>query len=39
MVELWTRHGDPADKVRDRALDLINRAFDILEHGLGGDGS
>jgi len=38
MVELWTQQGDPPDRVRDRALQLINRAFDILEHGLGEDG-
>jgi AcrR family transcriptional regulator len=35
MVELWTLDGDPPDKVRDRALDLINRSFDILECGIG----
>jgi AcrR family transcriptional regulator len=34
MVELWTEHGEPPAVVRDRALQLINRAFDILEHGL-----
>jgi AcrR family transcriptional regulator len=34
MVEIWTEHGDPPAVVRDRALQLINRAFDILEHGL-----
>ena len=39
MIEMWTRRGDPPDKVRDRALQLINRAFDILEHGFGEDGS
>ena len=39
MVEMWTQRGDPPDKVRDRALQLINRAFEILEHGLDPDGS
>jgi AcrR family transcriptional regulator len=34
MVEVWTRQGAAPDEVRDRALALINRAFDILERGL-----
>jgi AcrR family transcriptional regulator len=34
MVEIWTERGDPPAVVRDHALQLINRAFDILEHGL-----
>lgn len=38
MIESWTQRGDPPGKVRDHALDLVNRAFDILEHGLGPDG-
>jgi AcrR family transcriptional regulator len=38
MVEMWTERGDPPGVVRDRALQLINRAFDVLEHGFGGDG-
>ena len=36
MVELWTEQGEPPVEVRDRALQLINRAFDILERGLDG---
>ena len=39
MVEIWTQRGDPPDQVRDHALQLINRAFDVLEHGLGTGGS
>ena len=34
MVELWTQQDAAPDEVRDRALRLINRAFDILERGL-----
>jgi AcrR family transcriptional regulator len=34
MVEVWTRQGTAPVEVRDRALDLINRAFDILERGI-----
>jgi len=34
MVEVWTQQGAAPDEVRDRALCLINRAFDILERGL-----
>jgi AcrR family transcriptional regulator len=33
MVEAWTQQGAAPDEVRDRALRLINRAFDILERG------
>jgi AcrR family transcriptional regulator len=39
LVEMWTERGDPPGQVRDRSLQLINRAFDVLEHGFGGDGS
>lgn len=39
MVEIWTQRGDPPDQVRDHALQLINRAFDVLQHGLGTGGS
>jgi len=39
MVELWTEQGEPPVEVRDRALQLINRAFDVLEHGFSGDGN
>jgi AcrR family transcriptional regulator len=34
MVEVWTQQGATPDQVRDQALHLIDRAFDILEHGL-----
>jgi AcrR family transcriptional regulator len=34
MVEVWTQQGAAPDEVRERALALINRAFDILERGL-----
>jgi AcrR family transcriptional regulator len=34
MVEVWNQQGATPDETRDRALRLINRAFDILEHGL-----
>jgi AcrR family transcriptional regulator len=34
MVQVWTQQGVAPDEVRDRALALINRAFDILERGL-----
>jgi AcrR family transcriptional regulator len=34
MVEAWTQQGATPDEVRDRALRLINRAFDILERGV-----
>jgi hypothetical protein len=34
MAEVWTQQGAGPDEVRDRALQLINRAFDITEHGL-----
>lgn len=34
MVERWAREGAPAEEVRRRALELINRAFDVLEHGI-----
>jgi AcrR family transcriptional regulator len=36
MVELWTQRGAAPDEVRDRALRLIDRAFDILERGIPG---
>ena len=36
MVEIWTEQGEPPAAVRDRALHLINRAFDILTRGLDG---
>jgi AcrR family transcriptional regulator len=34
MVEAWTQQGAAPDEVRDRALRLINRAFDIIERGV-----
>ena len=34
MAEVWNQQGMAHDEVRDRALLLINRAFDILELGL-----
>jgi len=34
MAEVWSQQGMAPDEVRDRALLLINRAFDILELGL-----
>jgi AcrR family transcriptional regulator len=34
MVEVWTRQGAAPDEIRDRALALIDRAFDILERGV-----
>jgi AcrR family transcriptional regulator len=33
-VEAWIQQGVAPDEVRDRALDLINRSFDILERGI-----
>ena len=35
MVEIWTEQGEPPGRVRDRALQMIGRAFDILEQGMG----
>jgi AcrR family transcriptional regulator len=34
MAEVWTQEGATSDEVRDRALRLVNRSFDILEHGM-----
>lgn len=34
MVEVWAQQGAAPAEVRDRALRLINRAFDILDRGL-----
>jgi AcrR family transcriptional regulator len=34
MVEVWAQQGASPDEVRDHSLRLINRAFDILDHGL-----
>ncbi|WP_327139224.1 TetR family transcriptional regulator [Nocardia sp. NBC_01327] len=34
MVDIWTRAGIPGPEVRERALGLINRSFDILDRGL-----
>lgn len=37
MVEVWTQQGAAPSEVRDRALNLVNRAFDILERGISPD--
>lgn len=34
MAEVWNQQGMAPDEVRNRALALINRTFDILEHCL-----
>lgn len=36
MVEKWTQDGVPPAEVRARALTLVNRAFDLLDHAAGG---
>jgi AcrR family transcriptional regulator len=34
MVDVWIRQGAPPEEVERRAATLIDRSFDILEHGL-----
>jgi AcrR family transcriptional regulator len=34
MAEAWTEQGATPDEIRERTLRLVNRSFDILEHGM-----
>jgi AcrR family transcriptional regulator len=35
MADVWARRGASPEEVRRRAATMIDRSFDILEHGLG----